>query len=169
MNIKNKPNVVPRFKDIWNAIMFKDAKFYIPSDNPFFHSTAQNVPSKLLSYIRAKTLNNKAMKFKNTNFHYDAFTHFYIDIYKFESKESSIWLYPKEDLKIIEHYLRIIIANLQIQLVVNHHYVDDVVAKFELIKKKIDNTFNRIVLQIINLHKLQNFVKKEFRKHYEYN
>ena len=44
------------------------------------------------------------MKSGNANFHINAFIHFFIDDHKFDEKRSSIWLYPKDALKIISHF-----------------------------------------------------------------
>lgn len=94
-------------QDIWNAFMLNGAK-YSSNDIPLCPTTAETVPTQLISFDDAKTLHKKEMRQKNSNYHVDAFIHFYIDDQKFDGKRSSIWLYPEKALEIIRHFSGII-------------------------------------------------------------
>ena len=92
-------------QDMWNAFMVKGAKFS-SNDIPLCPTTALSVPSELISYDAAKTIHRKELKRGNTDYHVNAFIHFYIDDQKFDGKRSSIWLYPENALSIIRHFYR---------------------------------------------------------------
>lgn len=94
-------------QDMWNAFMLNGAK-YSSNDIPLCPTTVETVPTQLISFDDAKTLHKKEMRQKNSNYHVDAFIHFYIDDQKFDGKRSSIWLYPEKALEIIRHFSGII-------------------------------------------------------------
>lgn len=83
-------------KDNWNAFMVKGAEF-TKNDIPFCPTTATQIPNKIISYSAAKTLCNKFKRYKN--FSVNAFVHFYIDDYKFDSN-NGIWANWRKALKI---------------------------------------------------------------------
>lgn len=89
--------------DVWNAFMVKGATFD-DYDIPICHTTAKSLPRQLISWREAKTLHNKEMQHNNKNYHVEAFIHFYVDDVKFDGVKSSIWLFPWEALKIIQHF-----------------------------------------------------------------
>lgn len=97
----------PGIVDLWNASMTEGAQFSI-NDIPLCPTTAEEPPSKLISYSEAKTLHKKEMRRGHRNYHVDAFIHFYIDDVKFDGKQSSIWLFPERALDIIRHFEGII-------------------------------------------------------------
>ncbi len=97
-------------QDMWNAFMVKGAKFS-SNDIPLCPTTALSVPSELISYDAAKTIHRKELKRGNTDYHVNAFIHFYIDDQKFDGKRSSIWLYPENALSIIRHFSGIIVPD----------------------------------------------------------
>ncbi len=94
-------------QDIWNADMLIGAQ-YSSHDFPLCPTTATEVPKVLISFAEAKTLHNKEIKLGHTDYHHDAFIHFYIDDQRFDGKRSSIWLYPDKALEIIRHFSGII-------------------------------------------------------------
>lgn len=94
-------------KDMWNAFMVEGAEFS-PHDIPLCPTTATELPSKLISYAEAKEIYKSEMEKRHTNYHVDAFIHFYQDDQSFDGKQTSIWLYPKNALRIIRHYSGII-------------------------------------------------------------
>ncbi|MBQ7704764.1 MAG: DUF4417 domain-containing protein [Selenomonadaceae bacterium] len=91
-------------KDNWNAFMVKGAEF-TKNDIPSCPTTATQIPNKIISYSAAKTLCNKFKHYKN--FSVDAFVHFYIDDYKFDSN-NGIWANWRGALKILKHFAGII-------------------------------------------------------------
>jgi len=94
-------------QDVWNAFMLRGAK-YSPNDIPLCPTTAAILPTRLISFDDAKTIHKKEMRCGNTDYHVDAFIHFFIDDQKFDGKRSSIWLYPEKALEIIRHFSGII-------------------------------------------------------------
>lgn len=92
-------------RDIWNAFMVEGASF-THNDIPICNFST-TVPEGLISYSEAKTLYNKTIK-RDPDFKDNRFIHFYIDDPKFDGKESSVWFYPYESLKIIRHFAGII-------------------------------------------------------------
>ena len=94
-------------KDIWNAFMVQGARFS-HNDIPFCPTTASAPPTRLISFIDAKSIHRKKLQSGNSDYHVDAFIHFYIDDQKFDGKQSSIWLYPEKALDIIHHFSGII-------------------------------------------------------------
>ena len=93
--------------DMWNAFMLTGAKFS-PNDIPLCPSTAKSLPARLISYDDAKTVHRREIRKGNTDYHVNAFIHFYIYDQKFDGKMSSIWLYPKKAFEIINHFAGII-------------------------------------------------------------
>lgn len=89
-------------KDIWNAFMVKDAEFSI-NDIPFCPTTAQALPSNIITWNEAVTIYNKHLKIKDNDFHYEAYVCWYIDDYKFDGK-SGIWNRYNHVLKILKHF-----------------------------------------------------------------
>lgn len=90
-------------RDIWNAFMVKDAIFST-NDIPFCPTTATAVPKNLISYVEAKSIYKREIKSKNCQFHNNAFVHFYIDDYKFDSTNSGIWSDPYSALEVLKHF-----------------------------------------------------------------
>jgi len=74
------------------------------NDIPLCPTTADSLPSRLISYDEAKAVHRNEMRRGNTDYHVDAFIHFYIDDQKFDGKQSSIWLYPEKALSVIRHF-----------------------------------------------------------------
>lgn len=91
-------------KDVWNAFMVESAEFSLSSDIPYCTTTANELPSELVSYDMAKAL----VKKHGPTFKSSAFVHFYIDDSKFDGKRSSIWLYPQAALEILRHFAGVI-------------------------------------------------------------
>jgi len=89
--------------DMWNAFMVQGATFS-PNDIPLCPTTAVSLPFRLISYDEAKSIHRKEMRRGNSDYHVDAFIHFYIDDQKFDGKQSSIWLYPNKALSVIRHF-----------------------------------------------------------------
>lgn len=94
--------VRPGIVDVWNAFMLDDAT-YAEHDIPNCPTTANKIPSQLISWSKAKQLHKRFIS-SNKNYHINAFIHFYIDDSKFDGKRNSIWLYPKNALEIIKHF-----------------------------------------------------------------
>ena len=78
-------------QDMWNAFMLRGAKFS-PNDIPLCPTTATAPPSKLISFDEAKAIHRKELRKGTSNYHVDAYIHFYIDDQKFDGKRSSIRL-----------------------------------------------------------------------------
>ena len=87
--------------------MVENALFTIGSDMPLCKSSSEVIPTNLISYDDAKHIHKTRIK-ENSEYHVDAFIHFYIDDQKFDGKRSSIWLYPEKALDIIQHFAGII-------------------------------------------------------------
>ena len=92
-------NVRKGCKDMWNAYMVEGAT-WSEHDIPLCPTTAEAPPKNLISFSRAKTLWNKALTQGASDYHIDAFLHFYIDDQKFVGKRKSIWDDPEEALMI---------------------------------------------------------------------
>ena len=75
--------------DMWNAFMLKGARFS-PNDIPLCPTTAASPPPRLISYDEAKSIHRREMRKGNTDYHVDAFIHFFIDDQKFDGKRSSM-------------------------------------------------------------------------------
>lgn len=93
--------------DMWNAFMVRGAQFS-SNDIPLCPTTATTLPVALISYCNAKSIHKKEMRCGHTDYHVNAYIHFYIDDQKFDGKRSSIWLYPEKALEIIRHFSGII-------------------------------------------------------------
>ncbi len=93
--------------DMWNAFMVEGANFVLGSDIPICPCTAKAIPQKLISYVDAKHLHKLNFN-KNSDYHIDAFVHFYIDDQKFDGPKSSIWLYPHKALELLRHFAGVI-------------------------------------------------------------
>ena len=89
--------------DIWNAFMLGGAS-YDAHDIPFCPTTAKQIPKQLISWPEAKRLHKRAIRRGDKEYRIPAFIHFYIDDIKFDGAKSSIWLFPRRALKIIEHF-----------------------------------------------------------------
>ncbi len=94
-------------QDMWNAFMVKGAKFSA-NDIPICPTTATSLPTRLISFDEAKAIHKKELQHSNSDYHVDAFVHFYIDDQKFDGKRSSIWLYPEKALMVLHHFSGII-------------------------------------------------------------
>lgn len=94
--------------DLWNAGMVAHTTFSAQNDIPLCLTTAAEIPKCLIGFDEAKTIHRKQIKSGNTEYHVNAFIHFYIDDQKFDGKRNSIWLYPEKALEIIIHYSGII-------------------------------------------------------------
>lgn len=95
-------------KDLWNAFMVEGATFSshdIPLCPTYFPS---GLPKELISFAEAKTLYNREIRSGNSDFHHDAFIHFYCDDQLFDSVHNSIWLFPEKALAVIRHFKGII-------------------------------------------------------------
>ena len=101
-------NPIPRAgsKDIWNAFMVKDATFTGP-DIPLCPTILNGPPEKIITWLDAKKLHKAEMK-RDKNYHSDSFICFYLDDQCFDGPRSSIWLFPKQALRIIKHFRGII-------------------------------------------------------------
>lgn len=93
-------------KDIWNAFMCIDA-VYSKRDIPFCPTTMTALPERIITWEEAKKLYRKEF-YKNHFFFIDAHICFYIDDYKFDGVKSSIWLFPRNALKVLKHFRGII-------------------------------------------------------------
>ncbi len=85
-----------------------DGATFSPNDIPFCPTTAESIPSALISYSKAKTIVGKHLKSGETNFFSNAFVHFYIDDQKFDGNIGGIWKAPQRALKILRHFAGII-------------------------------------------------------------
>lgn len=103
----NKEHVRKGCVDMWNAFMVHDAEFILGSDIPFCPSTSKDIPMKLVSYVDAKHLHKTNCK-SDSDYHIDAYVHFYIDDQKFDGSKSSIWLYPYKALEVLRHFSGVI-------------------------------------------------------------
>ncbi len=61
---------------MWNAFMLKGAKFS-PNDIPLCPTTAKSLPARLISYDDTKTVHRREIRKGNTDYHVNAFIHFY--------------------------------------------------------------------------------------------
>ena len=93
-------------RDMWNAFMCYDAMFG-PNDIPFCPTTADEIPTEIITWTEAVSIYNKE-RTKNIEFFYDAFICFYEDDYKFDSPNTGIWFHPYDAYKIIRHFAGII-------------------------------------------------------------
>ena len=94
--------------DLWNAFMLENAELDPDSDMPICPTTSQAAPTALISWREAKRMHRKEMLRRNSQYHCDAFIHFYCDDKYFDGKRSSIWTFPKKALRIIRHFAGII-------------------------------------------------------------
>ena len=90
--------------DLWNAFMLEGAELHPDTDLPLCPTTAQDVPTALISWREAKHIHRKEMLRRNSRYHCDAFIHFYYDDRYFDGKLSSIWTFPKKALRVIRHF-----------------------------------------------------------------
>ena len=74
--------VRPGIVDVWNAFML-DGATYAEHDIPNCPTTANKIPSQLISWSKAKQLHKRFIS-SNKNYHINAFIHFYIDDSKFD-------------------------------------------------------------------------------------
>ena len=94
-------------KDLWNAFMVKGAIFS-ENDIPFCPTTAKEMPKKLISFSRARTMYNKHKKRGDIDFFEDACVHFYQDDQNFDGKRCGIWTEPLMALEILCHFAGVI-------------------------------------------------------------
>ena len=92
-------------QDTWNAFMVDGASF-TANDIPILIGSSK-IPVGLIPYDEAKTIYNKRIK-NEPDFKDNRFVHFYIDDQKFDGKKNSIWTFPKEALRILNHFAGII-------------------------------------------------------------
>lgn len=89
--------------DIWNAFMLEGANFDV-RDIPICPTTASHLPSQLISWPEAKRIHKRASRRGDSDYHVSAFIHFYVDDIKFDGLRSSIWLFPRRALEVIQHF-----------------------------------------------------------------
>lgn len=94
-------------KDVWNAYMVNGAQF-TANDIPICPCTAKIPPAELISYEQARLIYKKYLKKRNTDFHINAYVHFYMDDYKFDGPLSGIWHTPQKSWEILCHFAGII-------------------------------------------------------------
>ena len=73
-------------------------------DIPVCPTTAKALPTKLVSWPEAKRQHKKAMRKGDKEYRVASFIHFYVDDIKFDGARSSIWLFPRQALEVINHY-----------------------------------------------------------------
>lgn len=100
---KTKRGIRRGIVDIWNAFMLDGARID-KRDIPFCPTTANEIPTQLISWPEAKRLHNRAMRRGDTNYQVHAYIHFYVDDSKFDGPLSSIWAFPRRALKVIKHF-----------------------------------------------------------------
>ena len=98
---------------MWNAFMVEGASYDV-HDIPTCPTTAQTLPTKLISWPEAKRLHTRAMRKGDKEYHVSAFVHYYVDDIKFDGVRSSIWLFPWRALEIIKHFEGIITPDFSI-------------------------------------------------------
>ena len=105
MNTLESNNNTPRkgCTDMWNAFMTKDVEFTLGSDIPVCSCDKAIIPHELISYVEAKHIYNQKLK-ANSDFHVNAYVHFYIDDQKFDGLREGIWAKPYAALDIIRHF-----------------------------------------------------------------
>lgn len=103
MDPKENLSVRAGCKDVWNAFMLQGASFS-ENDIPLCPTTANEIPSRLISYEEAKHIHNCELERGNANYKVNAFVHFYIDDQGFDGKRTSIWTYPDVAEKVLCHY-----------------------------------------------------------------
>ncbi len=95
-------------RDAWNAFMCYGADFnHSRNDIPTCPTTAQTLPTEIITWAEAKRIYKVALNRKDSKFHYDAFVCFYIDDYKFDGI-GGIWYKPYSALKILQHFAGVI-------------------------------------------------------------
>ena len=94
--------------DLWNAFMLDGAEINSVTDMPLCPTTAQTIPTALISWQDAKRMHRKEMLRRNSQYRCDLFIHFYCDDQYFDGKLSSIWTFPKKALRVIRHFAGII-------------------------------------------------------------
>ena len=96
----------PGCKDIWNAHMAKGAKF-CAHDIPFCPTTAEDIPSKIITWEEAKAIYKAHISKKDCDFKNDAFVCFYVDDFKFDGPRG-IWHDYKHALKVLRNFAGVI-------------------------------------------------------------
>ncbi len=95
-------------RDIWNAFMCYGADFNLSrNDIPTCPTTAQTLPTEIITWEEAKHIYKVALERKDYQFHHNAFVCFYIDDYKFDST-CGIWFRYRPALKILQHFAGVI-------------------------------------------------------------
>lgn len=93
-------------KDIWNAFMCEGARYSL-HDIPLCPTILTGVPKAIIPWDEAKAIHSKEHKI-NPEYHQDSFVCFYLDDYKFDGPQSSIWLFPKKAMEVLCHFRGII-------------------------------------------------------------
>ena len=93
-------------KDVWNAFMLNGAAF-TGNDIPLCPTTAEQLPSDIITWDEAKAIYKKHRIKKEFNFKHDAFVCWYMDDYKFDSPRG-IWHDYNFALKVFRHFAGVI-------------------------------------------------------------
>lgn len=103
---ENEAKMRNGLKDIWNAFMCKGV-VWAKYDIPVCPTTADAVPSNIITWTEAKSIYKKHIK-TNRSFAYDAFVCFYEDDYKFDGPRSGVWVDSENAFRILSHFSGII-------------------------------------------------------------
>lgn len=91
-------------KDIWNAFMVEGADFSKSrNDIPMCPTTAQELPTDVITYTEAKAIYRKQLKSGNIDFKHDSYVCFYEDDYKFDTSKG-IWYFHEYALRYLKHF-----------------------------------------------------------------
>lgn len=93
-------------KDVWNAFMLDGAEF-TSNDIPLCPTTAEQLPSDIITWDEAKAIYKKHRIKKELDFKHDAFVCWYMDDYKFDSPRG-IWHDYNFALKVLRHFAGVI-------------------------------------------------------------
>ena len=93
-------------KDIWNAFMLDKAE-YTGNDIPLCPTTAQQLPSDIITWDEAKAIYKKHRIKKELDFKCAAFVCWYMDDYKFDGPHG-IWHNYDFALKILRHFAGVV-------------------------------------------------------------
>jgi hypothetical protein len=89
--------------DLWNAKLYEGASF-TKLDNPKVYCTAENIPSSVISWPKAKQLHKEQMKAGNENYFNPSFIHFFVDDSRFDGPNNSIWRNWETLYEIARHF-----------------------------------------------------------------
>lgn len=101
-----KLSIRPGLKDIWNAHMAQGATFG-PFDIPYCPTTANSIPTELITWDEAKAIYKSNIRCGILDFHYDGFVCFYIDDNKFDGPKG-VWHDSGQALKVLQHFAGVI-------------------------------------------------------------